>query len=52
LGPKRAAEAIGAEYLVVHVKGTGINLHDWRSYWGLMLAQIVGGGYSWSAVDA
>lgn len=54
LGPKRAAEAIGAESMVVHVKGTGINLHDWRVTWGILLGQLIGGGYSWPApgVDA
>ncbi len=54
MGPKRAAEAIGAEELAVHVKGTGINLHDWRVTWGILLGQLVGGGYSWPApaVDA
>jgi aldehyde:ferredoxin oxidoreductase len=54
LGPKRAAEAIGAEDLAVHVKGTGINLHDWRVTWGILLGQLIGGGYSWPApaVDA
>ena len=54
LGPKRAAEAIGAEDIAVHVKGTGINLHDWRVTWGILLGQLIGGGYSWPApgVDA
>ncbi len=54
LGPKRAAKAIGAEDIVIHVKGTGINLHDWRVTWAILLGQLVGGGYSWPApgVDA
>jgi aldehyde:ferredoxin oxidoreductase len=54
LGPKRAAEAIGAEDIAIHVKGTGINLHDWRVTWAILLGQLIGGGYSWPApgVDA
>lgn len=45
-GPKGAAEIIGgdAPALAVHVKGSGINLHDWRGYWGFMLGQILGSG--------
>jgi len=44
-GPKRAAEIIGGDATdyAVHVKGTGINLHDLRGYWGFLLGQIVGG---------
>lgn len=54
MGPKRAAEAIGAEDMAIHVKGTGINLHDWRVTWAILLGQLIGGGYSWPApgVDA
>jgi len=53
-GPKRAAEAIGgdASERVVYVKGTGINIHDWRSRWGIMLGQILGGGTGWPAPAA
>lgn len=45
-GPKRAAEIIGgiAPDFAVHVKGTGINLHDWRGYWGFLLGQFLGSG--------
>jgi aldehyde:ferredoxin oxidoreductase len=56
MGPKRAAEAIGgdAPKFAIHMKGAGINLHDWRASWGTLLAQAVGGGSGWSApsVDA
>ncbi len=54
LGPKRAAERIGgdAPKFAIHVKGTGMNLHDWRAAWGTMLGQIVGGGSSWPAHGA
>ncbi len=54
LGPKRAAEQIGgdAPKFAIHVKGTGMNLHDWRAKWGVMLGQIVGGGASWPAHGA
>ena len=54
LGPKRAAESIGGEasQFAVHVKGTGMNLHDWRATWGIMLGQLVGGGSGWPAPAA
>lgn len=51
-GPRRAAERIGrgAEKLVVHVKGTGYNLHDWRAAWSTLLGQLVAGaGPVWQA---
>jgi len=53
-GPKRAAEIIGGDATdyAVHVKGTGINLHDLRGYWGFLLGQIVGGGNSWMSPGA
>ncbi|MBI4321179.1 MAG: hypothetical protein HY675_22030 [Chloroflexi bacterium] len=53
-GPKRAAEAIGGDAadFAVHIKGSGINLHDWRRGWGVLLGQIVGGGSGWPAPGA
>ncbi|UCF92961.1 MAG: aldehyde ferredoxin oxidoreductase family protein [Desulfobacterales bacterium] len=44
-GPKKAAEKIGrgAEKYAVHVKGGGLNYHDWRAAWSVMLGQIVAG---------
>jgi aldehyde:ferredoxin oxidoreductase len=44
-GMKSAAEAVGgdAEEFLVHVKGSGINIHDWRPIWGTLLAQIIAG---------
>jgi len=49
-GPKRAAEIIGgdAPSFAVHVKGAGMNLHDWRGFWGFLLGQIVGSGAGWA----
>ncbi|MBI2909040.1 MAG: hypothetical protein HYX92_15460 [Chloroflexi bacterium] len=51
LGPKRAAEAIGrgATDFAVHIKGSAMNLHDWRTTWSVLLSQIVGSGVSWPA---
>jgi aldehyde:ferredoxin oxidoreductase len=52
MGIKRAAEAIGrdAPKYAVHIKGMGINLHDWRPVWGILLGQIVAGaGPRWEA---
>lgn len=53
-GPMRTAEWIGydAPDRAIHVKGAGMNLHDWRSAWGIMLGQIVGGGTGWPAPGA
>jgi aldehyde:ferredoxin oxidoreductase len=48
-GPKLAAEYIGhdAPDFAVHIKGTGMNLHDWRPAWGVLLGQIVSSGAGW-----
>lgn len=49
-GPKRAAEIIGgdAPNFVVHIKGSGMNLHDWRGgSWSTLFGQLVGGGAGW-----
>ncbi len=53
-GPKAAAETIGGEApnFAVHIKGSGMNLHDWRRGWGVLLGQIVGGGAGWPAPGA
>ncbi len=40
---KEAAAALGAEKFLVHIKGTGVNMHDWRPMWGALLGQIVAG---------
>ncbi len=52
-GIKRAAEHIGGDApdFAVNIKGTGMNLHDWRSAWGTLFSQIVGGGISWPATS-
>lgn len=44
-GMKEAAEAIGgdAKDFLVHVKGAGINMHDWRPLWGPLFGQIIAG---------
>jgi aldehyde:ferredoxin oxidoreductase len=46
-GPKFAAERLGLPEAGVHVKGAAINLHDWRTRWGVLFGQIVGTGVSW-----
>ncbi len=53
-GPKAAAEIIGgdAPSFTVHIKGAGMNLHDWRRGWGALLGQIVGSGSGWPAPGA
>ena len=54
LGMKRAAEIIGgdAPSFAVNIKGSGMNLHDWRSAWGILFSQIVGSGAGWTATGA
>lgn len=44
-GPKKAAERLGgdAPKYVIHIKGAGHNMHDWRPAWGLMLGQVTAG---------
>jgi aldehyde:ferredoxin oxidoreductase len=53
-GIREAADYIGGDApdFAVHVKGTGISLHDWRSVWGLLFGQIVGSGAGWPAPGA
>lgn len=53
-GIKKAAEAIGgdAPHFAVHIKGSGMNLHDWRSVWGLLFSQIISSGAGWPAPGA
>jgi len=54
LGVKKAAEIIGgdAPSFAVNIKGSSMNLHDWRSFWGVLFSQIVGSGASWTATGA
>ena len=42
---KEAAAAVGSdpEQFLVHVKGAGTSIHDWRPMWGPLLAQIIAG---------
>ncbi len=56
-GLKEAAAILGppAEACVLHIRGGGINLHDWRPAWSVLLGQIVAGaGVCWQGpgVDA
>ncbi|MEE9610682.1 MAG: aldehyde ferredoxin oxidoreductase C-terminal domain-containing protein [Desulfatiglandales bacterium] len=53
-GPLEAARAIGgdASNFAVHLKGSGINLHDWRSGWGMLLCHVISGGSGWPATAA
>ncbi|MBU1207954.1 MAG: hypothetical protein KKH04_13660 [Proteobacteria bacterium] len=53
-GIKEAAEIIGgdAPSFAVHIKGSGMNLHDWRNSWGTLLGQIVSSGAGWPAQGA
>lgn len=49
-GLKTAAQLLGppAEACVVHIRGGGINMHDWRTTWSVLLGQIVAGaGVCW-----
>jgi aldehyde:ferredoxin oxidoreductase len=54
LGPLGAARAIGgdAPNFAVHLKGSGMNLHDWRGGWGMFLSHIISGGSGWPATAA
>ena len=38
--------------LAVHLKGSGMNLHDWRVGWGMLLGHVVSGGSGWPATAA
>jgi aldehyde:ferredoxin oxidoreductase len=51
-GPKVAAERVGLPDAAVHIKGSGMNLHDWRRAWGVLCGQIVSGGSGWPAPGA
>jgi aldehyde:ferredoxin oxidoreductase len=49
-GAKKAAEILGgdAPHRVIHVKGAGYNIHDWRTAWGILLGQVTAAsGGSW-----
>ncbi len=54
---KEAADLLGpsAKSCVLHIRGGGINMHDWRPAWSVLLGQIVAGaGVCWQGpgVDA
>jgi aldehyde:ferredoxin oxidoreductase len=56
-GLKEAAGLLGpaAEACVIHIRGGGINMHDWRPAWSVLLGQVVAGaGVCWQGpgVDA
>jgi aldehyde:ferredoxin oxidoreductase len=46
-GPLTAAQRVGLPNAGVHIKGGGMNLHDWRRAFGALLGMIVSGGASW-----
>jgi aldehyde:ferredoxin oxidoreductase len=50
-GLKEAARLLGpaAEACVVHIRGGGMNIHDWRGAWSILLGQILssGAGVAW-----
>lgn len=51
-GLKEAAAAIGrgSDQFAVHIKGAGINLHDWRPYWSVLFGEVIAGaGPCWQA---
>ena len=51
-GPKVAAQRVGLPEASVDIKGSGMNLHDWRRAWGVLLGQAVSGGSGWPAPGA
>ncbi len=56
-GLKEAAAILGApaEACVLHIRGGGFNMHDWRPAWSVLLGQVVAGaGVCWQGpgVDA
>lgn len=51
-GPKAAAQRVGLPHASVDIKGAGMNLHDWRRAWGVLLGQVVGGGAGWPSPGA
>ncbi len=49
-GPKKAVEILGGDAgkYIIHIKGAGYNMHDWRTAWGVLLGQFVGAaGGTW-----
>ncbi|MBL7211082.1 MAG: hypothetical protein ISS61_01750 [Desulfobacteraceae bacterium] len=51
-GPKVAAQRLGIPDAAVEVKGSGINLHDWRRAWGELLVQFISSGSGWHSLAA
>lgn len=56
-GLKEASRFLGkdAEASVLHIRGGGLNMHDWRPAWSVLLGQVVAGaGVCWQGpgVDA
>ncbi|MBI2909043.1 MAG: hypothetical protein HYX92_15475 [Chloroflexi bacterium] len=53
-GPKAAAEIIGGDApdFAIHLKGSGMNLHDWRHRWGVFLGQVTGSSAGWTTPGA
>ena len=51
-GPRVAAQNVGLPNASVDIKGSGMNLHDWRRAWGELLVQCVSAGSGWHALAA
>jgi aldehyde:ferredoxin oxidoreductase len=51
-GPLVAAQRVGLPQAAVHIKGSGMNIHDWRRAWGVLMGQAVSGGAGWPAPGA
>ena len=46
-GIRTAAQRVGLPEASVDIKGAGMNLHDWRRAWGVLLGQVTSGGAGW-----
>ena len=51
-GPLVSAQRVGLPQAAVHIKGSGMNIHDWRRAWGVLMGQAVSGGSGWPAPGA
>lgn len=51
-GPKVAAQRLGLPNASCDIKGSGMNLHDWRRAWGELLVQCISAGSGWHSLAA
>jgi len=51
-GPRVAAQRVGLPNASVDIKGSGMNLHDWRRAWGELLVQCISSGSGWHSLAA